>query len=120
MESLGEFLKKERVAKRLPLKEISRISKININYLSLLERNELDKIPDCYAKGYLDAYCDCLGLDKKQVFSRYSHQVSRLKPKDRRKQKKRLFTRKQILIVTLLGSIFITASIIICLSLSGR
>ncbi len=114
MESLGEFLEKERKARGITLRDIAQESKVRIHYLRLLEGNELNKLPaPIYAKGYLQSYCDYLGLDKEEAFSRYSRQVFPLKPKEKGKEEKALFTKQKILIGTLVVSIFIAVLIII-------
>lgn len=118
MESLGEFLKNERKTRGIPLKNIAQESKVSIYYLSLLEDNNLNKLPaSIYAQGYLKAYCDCLGLDKEDVFLRYSHQLSHPNSDERGREKTRASTRNKIMIRTSLGWIFIVVSITICLAL---
>ncbi len=112
MESLGEFLKKEREGRKIPLENIAQESKVNIHYLSLLEGNQLNKLPSTYAKGYLQAYCDYLGLDKKEVFSRYSHQISPQRSEKKGTEKKEVFTTNRILVGALILSVFIAASIV--------
>lgn len=116
MESLGEFLKKERESRQIPLEDIAQESKVNIHYLSLLEGNQLNELPSTYAKGYLQAYCNYLGLDKKEVFSRYSHQISVRRSEKKGTEKKVPFTVNRILIGAFIASVFIAASIV-CLSL---
>lgn len=118
MESLGEFLKKERETRGIALENIAQESKVSIHYLSLLEGNELNRLPgSTYAKGYLQAYCDCVGLDRDDVFLRYSRHVSPPELKEKGKEKKGLFTTKKIMVGTLLGSVSIAVSIILYLIL---
>jgi cytoskeleton protein RodZ len=101
MESLGEFLRKERESRKIALENIARESKVNMHYLSLLERNELNKLPLAYAKGYLRAYCSLVGLDNNEVFSRYSYQLTYPEHEEKAKEKEGLLARMKVLIGSL-------------------
>lgn len=119
MESLGKFLKNERKTRGIALESVAQESKVSVHYLSLLEDGELNKLPaSIYAQGYLKAYCDCLGLDKEDVFLRYSHQLSHPNSDERGREKMRASTRHKILVGILLGSIFLAVSIMIYLILN--
>lgn len=60
--SIGEFLKQERVARKVSLREIQSITKIPLRYLEDLEAGNLHMLPKIYVRGYIKAYSDCMDL----------------------------------------------------------
>ncbi len=63
--TLGEKLKKLRSEKRIALNEISRVTKIRVEYLQCLEDGKYDELPaDVYVRGFLKSYGDFLGVDE--------------------------------------------------------
>lgn len=62
--TLGERLKKLRSDKRIALNEVSRVTRIRIEYLQSLEDGKYDDLPaDVYVRGFLKSYADFLGVD---------------------------------------------------------
>lgn len=75
MESLGEYLRRQREIKGLSLKEISDRTKIGINYLMNIEENRFDKIPgEVFTKGFLRIYASSIGLRAEEVIEKYDLQ----------------------------------------------
>jgi cytoskeletal protein RodZ len=63
--TLGEKLRKLRSDKRIALNEVSRVTKIRLEYLQYLEEGKYDKLPaDVYVRGFLKSYGDFLGFDE--------------------------------------------------------
>ncbi len=72
MESLGEYLKREREFRNISLEEISRKTKIRAKILRSLEEERLDSFDSpVFVKGYLKAYAGYVGLDPNDVVLRY-------------------------------------------------
>jgi cytoskeletal protein RodZ len=72
MESLGEYLRRQRESKGLSLREISDMTKIGINYLRYIEENNFDKIPgEVFLKGFLRLYARSVGLREEEIMERY-------------------------------------------------
>ena len=70
--TLGEKLKKLRADKRIPLGEISRVTRIQMAYLESLEEGRYDKLPaDVYVKGFLRSYADFMGVEEKTLIKLY-------------------------------------------------
>jgi cytoskeletal protein RodZ len=66
--TLGEKLKKLRSDKRIALNEISRVTKIRLEYLQCLEDGKYDELPaDVYVRGFLKSYGDFLGVDESSL-----------------------------------------------------
>ncbi len=73
-ESLGNYLKREREAKNLSLKEVTKNTKITEQVLAALEEDQYDLLPSAtYVKGFLSAYARFLGIDPNDVVLRYQN-----------------------------------------------
>ena len=72
MHTVGNFLKKEREANNISLKEVARLTKISPNYLEHIEKNEFEKIPQGpYIKGYISSYSRAIGCDAQKLITLY-------------------------------------------------
>jgi cytoskeletal protein RodZ len=66
--TLGEKLRKLRSDKRIALNEVSRVTKIRLEYLQYLEEGKYDELPaDVYVRGFLKSYGDFLGFDEQNL-----------------------------------------------------
>ena len=71
MESLGEFLKREREFRKVSLEEIARVTRIRLSHLGALERDDHGNLPGrAYGRVFAKAYAQCLGIDFKEVQAR--------------------------------------------------
>jgi cytoskeletal protein RodZ len=81
-ETVGEYLRREREARRVTLEEISESTRISRPYLEALERNDFRFFsrPE-YIRGFLQGYARYLGLNPGEVLKRYEFQqdLARLK-----------------------------------------
>jgi len=74
--SLGEYLKKEREARSISLEEISKATKIRKVFLEAIEDGCIEKLPDeVFVKGFLHAYSKCLGLNNEEIVVRYKSYI---------------------------------------------
>lgn len=74
MESLGEYLKKERESKGISIEEIANISRVSIRFLRAIEKNDYKNLPsEVFIKGFLKAYARCLKLNPDDVISKYEN-----------------------------------------------
>lgn len=72
MESPGEYLKREREMRGVPLEDISHTTKIRVGLLAAIEKNDFDALPATpFVKGFIQAYCKYLGLDEHDALLRY-------------------------------------------------
>jgi cytoskeleton protein RodZ len=73
MESFGTYLKGEREARKISLEEIGRATKIRRAILEAIERDQGEfLLPEVVVKGFIEAYARYVGLDPKEVLSKYS------------------------------------------------
>jgi cytoskeletal protein RodZ len=72
MESLGQYLKKERELKNITLAEIARKTKVREHLLRAIEEEKFNVLPSAaYARSFLSAYAKSVGLDPRDVLARY-------------------------------------------------
>jgi cytoskeleton protein RodZ len=77
MESLGNELKAARAKKNLALERIADEIRINPRYLRSLEEAKYSDLPGgMYNRAFLRAYCECLGLDPKEMILRYEAETA--------------------------------------------
>jgi|SRR3989338_1016541 len=72
MESLGQYLKKERELRGVTIEEIANITRISSRFLNALENDDFSSLPsEVFVKGFLRAYTKCVGIDPNEVISIY-------------------------------------------------
>ena len=72
MSTFGEDLKRERELRKIPLREISESTKINLRYLEALERNDFEHLPGgVFARGFVRAYAQFIGVDPESMVNAY-------------------------------------------------
>lgn len=70
--SFGTWLRRQREARSIELREIADHTKISIRYLEALERDRFDVLPaPVFTKGFLSQYGRYVGLDPDQVVNTY-------------------------------------------------
>lgn len=70
MKTVGEILKKTRLAKRLSLKKIAKLTRIRQEYLLALEENRYQDLPSfAYAQGFIKNYSQALGLESRPLLA---------------------------------------------------
>jgi cytoskeleton protein RodZ len=117
--TLGEKLKKFRSDRRVSLSDISKFTKIRMEYLEALEEGEYDKLPaDVYIKGFLRSYADFLNVDEKIILKLYEREkeIKKNLRKDAKKNLKKpekinislfIFTPKKILLLLVFLVVFL-------------
>lgn len=71
-ESLGEYLRKVRIGNRVDLQKMSKDTRLTLEYLNAIEKNELDKIPgETYRKIFIKNVAKYLELDPEEIYNRY-------------------------------------------------
>jgi len=70
--SFGHYLKSIRLEKGISLEEISNETKIRVDNLLLIEKEDFDRLPaEVYVKGFLRAYAKTVGADEEEAVRRY-------------------------------------------------
>jgi len=74
-ETLGQYLRRERESRQIPLPELSRNTRISLPFLKALEEDNLDFFSQHeFIPGFLKLYARHLGLDAQEVLLRYEFQ----------------------------------------------
>src|SRR5438309_1610543 len=72
MGMLGSSLREAREAKQLPLREVEWATRIRSQYLAALEDEDFNRLPaPAYARGYIRAYAEYLGIDPGPLLVEY-------------------------------------------------
>lgn len=110
MDSFGKYLERERRLREISLDEIASKTKINIDYLAAIEKEDFESMPgEIFTLGFLRNYAEYIGLDGNDVINRYQmfknttkeEQKNEPKP-DTVKEKKKSTVSNTIFIVILL------------------
>lgn len=73
---LGSFLKSERERKGLTLEQLAKITKLRIQYVEALEKEDWDKLPSLvFVKGFIKSYTKALGLDYREVIVQFQSSI---------------------------------------------
>lgn len=73
MELIGEYLKKEREAKGIPLKEIAGATHIGLRFLEAIEQEDFKTLPgEIFVRGFIKTYANYIGLDSNEILDRYT------------------------------------------------
>lgn len=87
MESLGEYLRRQRELKGFSLRDLSEKTKIGVNYLKCIEENRFEKIPgNVFVKGFLRLYANSVGLKEEEVLGIYHDQYERKEKENEKKE----------------------------------
>lgn len=77
--SLGQLLKKARLARRLTLKQVAQTLRIGVRHLTSLEEDK-NLVCDVYTLGFLRTYTRYLGLDENDFCEKFKEQALHPKP----------------------------------------
>jgi curved DNA-binding protein CbpA len=78
----GEFLKRIREYKSVPLDRMSEMTKVSKNYLNAIEAEKWQSLPAMvYVRGFVYQYAKCLKLNPDLVASNYLHRLTKIKGK---------------------------------------
>ena len=69
----GQYLKQIRVEKNISLDRVSKITKISIQMLELIETEDEDQLPEnLFVRNFIRLYAGALGIDGQDALNRYS------------------------------------------------
>lgn len=73
METLGQFLKREREFRRVPLETVAQATRIKPQLLESIEADRLESVPrGVFLKSFLKSYCLTVGLNPDEVAARFA------------------------------------------------
>ncbi|MFH1728573.1 MAG: helix-turn-helix domain-containing protein [Pseudomonadota bacterium] len=72
MESLGQFLRRERELREITITQVSNKTKISPYYIKSIETDNYERFPgDTFVKGFLRLYASSIGLNSDEILNRY-------------------------------------------------
>jgi cytoskeletal protein RodZ len=73
MDSVGQYLRKAREARRLSVEEVARATRVPVASVSRMEADQFDELPgEVFVRGFLKSYAQAVGLTADDVLSRYT------------------------------------------------
>lgn len=118
METLGQFIKREREFKGVSLEQLSMNTKISVEFLKKMEEDRFEELPKgAFVKGFLKSYARAVQLSENEVLSRFQPVPVRSTPQEGFLQKARQFEiKRQVVLIVL----FILGVIVLATFLSSR
>ena len=118
METLGQFLKREREFRKMTLEDLSKASRIGLSFLRKIEEDRLEDLPKgSFVKGFLKTYVRHVGLNENEILARYeSLKATFQKEEDPFKKFQRFDVKNQIVFILL----FLVIVIALATFLSSR
>ena len=119
--SFGRYLKAIRIEKGISLEEVSRETRIRMDNLLLIEKEDHDKLPaQVFMRGFLRAYAKAVGADDEEAVRRYVSSLQAFRESLRSeadfirlstKSWAHLFVSLGVLLCIIAASVFIISSI---------
>src|SRR4051812_9740838 len=82
--SLGEYLRQERERRGITLEQVASATKIGIRQLHSLEGDQYADLPaKPFIRGFVNSYCRFIGLDSREVLTRFGSFVDQRSSQDR-------------------------------------
>lgn len=73
---VGQYLRRERELRGMPLEEVAEVTKITLRNLSAIEEGKFDELPNrVFAKGFVKSYAKTIGLNADDVVLRYEEGI---------------------------------------------
>ena len=119
METLGQFLKREREFRGVSLEDLSKGTKIRVGFLKTIEEDRLESLPKgAFVKGFLKSYAQRVGLNADEILSRYQQlSAGEIKVQEDPFKKFRKFEVKNQVVLIIL---FLVIVIVLATFLSSR
>jgi cytoskeletal protein RodZ len=73
MESVGQYLKRHREARRMSLEEVARATRVPIASMERIESGQFDELPgEVFVRGFLKSYARAVDVPSDEVLARYT------------------------------------------------
>ena len=78
MQTFGDFLKGQREAKNISLKQVAHSTNVTERYLDFIEKDEFEKVPKGpYIRGYISLYAGAIGINAHEALDRFDSQCQK-------------------------------------------
>jgi len=73
MESVGQYLRRHRQARRMSLEEVARATRVPVASMQRIEEGQFDELPgEVFVRGFLKSYARAVDLPADDVLARYT------------------------------------------------
>src|ERR1043165_9818237 len=73
LESVGQYLRRHREARRMSVEEVSRATRVPSASVERIEADQFDELPgEVFVRGFLRSYAQAVGLPAEEVLARYT------------------------------------------------
>lgn len=73
MDTVGQYLRRQREAKQMSLEEVSRATRVPMPSLERIEADRFDELPgEVFVRGFLTSYARAVELPAEEVLARYT------------------------------------------------
>jgi cytoskeletal protein RodZ len=73
METVGQYLRRQREAKQMSLEEVSRATRVPMPSIERIEADRFDELPgEVFVRGFLTSYARAVDLPPEEVLARYT------------------------------------------------
>lgn len=73
METVGRFLRQQRLARRMSLEEVARTTRVPISSVERIEADQFEELPgEVFVRGFLKSYARAVGVPVDDVLARYT------------------------------------------------
>jgi cytoskeletal protein RodZ len=73
MESVGQYLKRHREARRMSLEEVARATRVPMASMERIEAGQFDELPgEVFVRGFLKSYARAVEVPSDEVLARYT------------------------------------------------
>ena len=108
METLGQFLKREREFRNISLEKVSQTTKISKRFLEYIEQDQWDDLPKgAFIKGFLKGNARQVGIAEEEIYRRYQAQSPQKKGEDVLRGIKRLEVKNRFFLILILSVVLV-------------
>ena len=73
MDTVGRFLRQQRLARGMSLEEVARTTRVPISSVERIEADQFDELPgEVFVRGFLKSYARAVGVPADDVLARYT------------------------------------------------
>ncbi|HEY6562659.1 MAG TPA: helix-turn-helix domain-containing protein [Polyangiaceae bacterium] len=73
METVGQYLRRQRESKQMSLEEIARSTRVPMSSVERIESDQFDELPgEVFVRGFLKSYARSIGIPSDDVLARYT------------------------------------------------
>lgn len=81
MESIGQWLRREREIRQISLEELAQTTRIPLKMLNRLEEDRHDELPgEVFARGFVSSYAKTVGIPEREVLERWTAHRTPIEP----------------------------------------